>query len=66
MGNIKDLEQYKNYEFIDEEKYKKGLKNFDIFVDIYAIIRIASIILTKYNAYVMAEALLVVLTMVPY
>jgi hypothetical protein len=66
LGNIKDLDQYKNYEFIDEEKYKKGLKNFAIFVDIYVIIRIASIILTKYNAYVMAETLLVLLIMVPY
>lgn len=43
FGNIKNSEEYKNYEFIDEGKYKKGLKKFAIFIDIYVAIRIINI-----------------------
>lgn len=66
FGNIKNSEEYKNYEFIDEEKYKKGLKKFTIFIDIYVAIRIISILLSKYNGYTMIESLLLVILMVPY
>lgn len=66
FGNIKNTVEYKNYEFIDEEKYKKGLKRFAIFIDIYVAIRIISILLSKYNGYTMIETLLLVILMVPY
>lgn len=64
--NFEDMDKYKNYEFIDEEKYKQGLKRFIKFLDVYVIIRVISIILIKYDAYNMGETLLVILIMVPY
>ncbi|GAA0864002.1 hypothetical protein [Paraclostridium tenue] len=62
----KNEELYKNYEFIDEEKYKNGLKKFAIFVDIYVVIRIVSIILSKYNSYTTMESILIFTLLIPY
>ncbi len=66
IGGSKSEELYKNYEFIDEEKYKNGLKKFAIFVDIYVVIRIISIVLSKYNGYTMIETSLIFILLIPY
>lgn len=66
IGGSKNEELYKNYEFIDEEQYKNGLKKFAIFVDIYVVIRIISIILSKYNGYTMIETSLIFILLIPY
>lgn len=63
---LKNSKEYKNYIFFDEQKYNNGLKKFIIIVDIYIVIRIFSILMTKYNGFTMLELLLVLVIFVPY
>lgn len=63
---LKNSKEYKNYTFFDEQKYNNGLKKFIIVVDIYVIIRILSILMTKYNGFTIIEVLLVLVILVPY
>lgn len=61
LGNTKKSNDYKDYEFLDEESYNKGLRKFIIIADIYVALRIISVILSKYNGFTIAEVILLVL-----
>lgn len=61
LGNTKKSNAYKDYEFLDEESYNKGLRKFIIIADIYVALRIISVLLSKYNGFTIAEVILLVL-----
>lgn len=63
---FKNSKEYKQYIFLDEESYNKGLKKFITVVDIYVVARIISIFMTKYNGFTIIEVLLVLVIFIPY
>ena len=66
MGSTKHIPTYNDYEFLDEDKYNNGWKYFVWVVDLYVIVRIATILLIKYNGYTILEIPLLTMLMVPY